>query len=84
MNKTELKTIPGIGKKLAIVLQNLGIRSVEDLKNKDPEKLYEKMQRQLKKPVDRCVLYAFRCAVYYASHKKHETEKLKWWNWKDK
>lgn len=32
---------------------------------------------------DRCVLYTFRCAVYYASNACHDAEKLKWWNWKD-
>jgi hypothetical protein len=29
------------------------------------------------------MLYTFRCAVYYASNTKHDSEKLKWWNWKD-
>ena len=33
---------------------------------------------------DRCVLYVFRCAVYYAEHEQHEPEKLKWWYWKDR
>ena len=33
--------------------------------------------------IDRCVLYVFRCAVYYAANETHESEKLKWWNWKD-
>jgi hypothetical protein len=35
-------------------------------------------------PVDRCVLYVFRCAVYYANNKTHDPELLKWWNWKDR
>ena len=34
--------------------------------------------------IDRCVLYVFRCAVYFASHSTHEAKLLKWWNWKDK
>jgi hypothetical protein len=34
--------------------------------------------------IDRCVLYGFREAVYYASHKNHDPELLKWWNWSDK
>jgi hypothetical protein len=25
----------------------------------------------------------FRCAVYYAGHREHDAELLKWWNWKD-
>jgi hypothetical protein len=28
-------------------------------------------------------LYTFRCAVYYASNKRHNPKLLKWWNWKD-
>jgi hypothetical protein len=34
--------------------------------------------------VDRCLLYVFRCAVYFASHKKHDPKLLLWWNWKDR
>jgi Pathogenicity locus len=33
--------------------------------------------------VDRCVLYVFRCAVYFASNEAHDPELLKWWNWSD-
>ena len=32
---------------------------------------------------DRCLLYVFRCAVYFAERKRHDPELLKWWNWKD-
>ena len=77
----ELQSIPGIGISLAKDLNSIGIRSVKDLKNKDPEKLYEKLCKKHGK-VDRCVLYTFRCAVYYASGGK-DKKLLKWWNWKD-
>lgn len=33
---------------------------------------------------DKCQLYVFRLAVYFAEHETHEAEKLKWWYWKDK
>ena len=33
--------------------------------------------------LDRCVLYVYRLAVYYAEHETHEPEKLNWWYWKD-
>ncbi len=79
----ELKTIPGVGKQIAIDLYDLGIRRVSDLKGKDPEKLYRDHEKQLGHRVDRCMLYTFRCAVYFAGVKKHDPEKLKWWNWKD-
>ncbi len=80
----ELQTIPGVGKAISQDLYNMGIHSVADLKNKNPEKLYTKLCVQKGMPVDRCMLYVFRCMVYFASHTKHDPELLKWWNWKDK
>ncbi len=79
----ELRTIPGIGKNIARDLWNLGIRSVRDLKGKSPERLYRKLCHQQGMPIDRCMLYVFRCAVYYASHKRHQPRLLLWWNWKN-
>ena len=80
----ELRTIPGVGKSISLDLWDLGIRSISALKNKDPEMLYWKHCSQVRQPVDRCLLYVFRCAVYYASHKQHNPELLLWWNWKDR
>jgi len=79
----ELQTIPGVGKSIAEDLRNLGIDHVHDLNKKNPEALYHSLCKKTGKPVDRCVLYVFRCAVYFASNSKHDPEKLKWWNWKD-
>ena len=78
-----LKQIPGIGEKLADELWKLGIHSVSELKNRDPEALYRLICTRKGRHIDRCVLYVFRCAVYYASNEKHDRELLKWWNWKD-
>lgn len=79
-----LKTIPGIGKKIEQYLRNIGIQSVEDLKGKSPETLY--FQDSLYKGFqeDRCLLYVFRLAVYFAENENLEQEKCKWWYWKDK
>ena len=33
---------------------------------------------------DKCQLYLFRMAIYYAENTVWEEEKLKWWYWKDK
>ncbi len=79
----ELQQIPGIGKKMAEDLWNLGIHSVHDLKGRDPEELYLRLCDQVGMRVDRCVLYTFRCAVYYASSPQHDPDLLKWWHWKD-
>ena len=79
-----LLEIPGIGKSLAEDLMNIGIRQVSDLKDKDPEKIYQKLCRYEGVRLDPCVLYTFRCAVYYASNKRHDAQLLKWWSWKDR
>lgn len=79
----DLKRIPGVGKKIGQVLWDLGFRSVADLKDQDPEELYAKLCAQKGGRVDRCVLYVFRCAVYFASNEKHDPARLKWWAWKD-
>ena len=78
-----LTSIPGIGLSLAEDLQDIGIKRTSDLKGKDPEKLYLKLEKLRDVHQDRCVLYTFRCAVYFANTKNHDPEKLKWWNWKD-
>ena len=78
-----LTAIPGIGKSIAKDLHNLGIYVAADLKGQDPEILYEKINKYYGKTQDRCLLYVFKCAVYFAGGGR-KTEKLKWWNWKDK
>ena len=80
----QLREIPGVGKSIAEDLWDLGMRSINDLENKEPELLYQQMCVMQGQKVDRCVLYVFRCAVYYASNTTHNPELLKWWNWKDR
>jgi len=82
----ELATIPGVGKSIATDLWNIGIMKIEDLIGKKPEKLFELSNKYAGVVQDRCLLYVFRCAVYYADTPETEqvADKLKWWNWKDK
>ena len=82
----ELKEIPGVGNSLATDLWNIGIKSISDLKGKNAEILFEKSNKYANTIQDRCVLYVFRSAIYYANTEKgsRDKEKLKWWNWKDK
>lgn len=79
----ELRTIPGVGGKIAEYMLGMGITSVQWLKGKDPERLYRALCLKSGGPVDRCMLYVFRCAVYFASNRVHDPELLKWWRWKD-
>lgn len=82
--KTDLLTIPNVGKNTKEDLLNIGITCVEDLVGKDPEDLYMQDCIYKKYQEDKCELYVFRAAVYYAEHETYEEEKLKWWYWKDK
>lgn len=77
-----LTDIPGVGKSIAEDLRLIGITSVSDLKDKNPETLYRLSNQKAGKTQDRCLLYVFRTAVYYAKGGR-EPQKLKWWNWKE-
>lgn len=79
----DLRRIPGVGPSISEDLWMLGYRSVNQLKGENPEEMYERICAMQGGYVDRCMLYVFRCAVYFASEKKHEPQKLSWWNWKD-
>lgn len=82
----ELMVIPGVGRSIAHDLRNIGIKGIRDLKDQDPEHLYEMVNRFEGVRQDRCLLYVLRCAVYFASTpaEEHDPEKLKWWAWKDR
>lgn len=81
-----LTSIPGVGKSIARDLWNIGIRDISDLYGQSPEKLYDLSNEFAGNVQDRCLLYVFRCAVYFAEtpEAEREKDKLKWWNWKDK
>lgn len=82
--KTDLSTIPGVGAQIERDLIALGYDSVASLAGEDPEQIYERDCIRRSCRVDRCMLYVYRCAVYYADHAEHDPEKLRWWYWKDK
>lgn len=56
---------------------DIGIFTIDDLIGKNSEELFERDCLVNGLQVDRCVLYAFRLAVYYANSDVHEPEKLK-------
>lgn len=79
----ELRKIPGVGKQTEQDLIMLGYPTIESLKNADPQQMYDRECAMRGQKLDRCVLYIYRCAVYFASNEHHDPEKLKWWNHKD-
>ena len=80
----QLQQIPGVGKTIARDMHNIGIHSIDDLNGRQAHQLYAKLCQFKAFPVDRCMLYVFRCAIYYASNTDHDPQLLKWQNWKDK
>lgn len=78
-----LLEIPGIGPRMAGELRDLGFTDPSEIRDQDPDQMYRDICEIRGNKLDRCVLYVFRCAVYYASHDTHDPELLKWWNWKD-
>jgi len=67
MTKSEsIKGLQGmcnIGPKTAERLYSLGIKTPEQMRKSDPEKLYERLKDKEGGKLDRCVLYQFRGAV---------------------
>jgi hypothetical protein len=78
----ELQSIPGVGPRTAEDLTDLRYSRVSQLRGADPEQMYHELCALRGEHIDRCVLYVFRCAVYYASNSVYDPELLKWWNWK--
>lgn len=78
-----LQEIPGVGPSIARDLRLLGITRVAQLKRRDPERLFARSNALRGMTQDRCLLYVFRCAVYYAREPRPTARLLKWWNWSD-
>lgn len=79
----ELQKIPSVGKDMEQHLRALGYDTIASLRGADPEEMYARECAQSAAPVDRCVLYVYRCAIYFAETEHPDPEKCKWWNWKD-
>jgi Pathogenicity locus len=77
-----LESIPGVGPRTAADLGALGIRRIEDLIGADPDALYGRLCNLHGGHADRCNLYVYRCAVYFAEGGR-DPGLLKWWTWKD-
>ena len=80
----ELRRIPGVGPSIARDLRDLGIRRIAALRRRSAERMYDRINALRGVRQDPCLLYVFRCAVYYASTSQPDPELLKWWNWKDR
>lgn len=82
--KSDLQSLPAIGPSLARDLMELGFRTPADLHGQDPEVMYADLCKLRGQHIDRCVLYAFRCAVHAVVSDNDDPELRKWWNWKNR
>lgn len=81
---SDLLKIPGVGPSIEKELFAIGIHCIEDLKGKNPETMFLQSCDVKGYQEDRCLLYVYRLAVYYAQNEQVDPKKLKWWYWKDK
>lgn len=85
MAKSDLLTIPGIGRTFVEDFARIKIFSISDLVDKDPELLYAALlaaNAAVDHKTSKNYLYVIRLAVYYANGGRAES-KLKWSAWKD-
>lgn len=82
-SKTDFRRIPGVGKITEQDLINLGYTCIASLRGEDPEEMYRRECKLKGCLVDRCQLYVYRLAVYFAETPEPDPEKLRWWKWKD-
>ena len=81
---SDLRNVPGIGARKEQELMELGYDSLEKLKSADPDELYFRACMKECRQLDKCVLYAFRCAVAYANDPNPDPTKYRWWYFCDK
>lgn len=81
---TDLRLVPGIGAKKEKELIEMGYDSLEKLKDADPDELYFQACAKANRQLDKCVLYAFRCAVAYAKDPAPNPDNYRWWYFCDK
>lgn len=79
-----LRDLVSIGPAMLRDFELLGIANVSQLSRQNPEKLYEKLCRITKQPVDICCLDVFRAAVAQARNPGLPVEQRQWWYWSRK
>lgn len=80
MNRT-LADLRSVGPATVRDLRLLGVTTVEELARREPEELYESLERLTGVAVDICMLDVFRCAVAQARDPLLPTEQRAWFWW---
>lgn len=80
----ELEDLISIGPAMLKDFEMLGIRSVKELARRDPQRMYERMERLTGQRQDPCVLDTFCAAVAQARNPRLPVEKCQWRWWSKK
>jgi len=75
----KLSDLKSIGKESLKDFNRLGIKSVEELAEQEPEKIYDELCKISGVIHDICVLDTFRCAVEQARNPNLPDEQKNWW-----
>lgn len=73
--KSDLESLPNIGKSIAADLRAIGITSSRDLQRKRPIQVYHQLETTMGHRHDPCVLYT----LLAAKHFLETSEKRPWW-----
>ena len=80
---SDLRSIPNIGTQTEKDLLEMGYTTIESLKRKTAQELYDQECALRGCKIDRCQLYLFRAVEYYVNTEHPDPAKCKWWFWKD-
>ncbi len=75
--------LPNVGKQTEHDLLAMGYTSIESLKGKKADDLYQEECHLRGCAIDRCQLYLYRALEYYINTESPDVNKSKWWYWKD-
>jgi len=81
MPQRRLQDLISVGPAFLRDFELLGVRSVEQLARRNPEKLYEGLCRITGQAQDICCLDVFRAAVAQARNPQLPIEQCQWWYW---
>jgi len=79
--RRELGDLISIGPAMLRDFELLGIRSVAQLAQQNPQRLYTRLSRATGQRQDPCVLDTFCAAVAQARNPRLPAEKCQWWYW---
>ena len=80
---SELRMIPNVGKQTEKALKAMGYETIESLKGKKAQELYDQECALRGEIIDRCQLYLYRAVEYFLNTEKPDPRKCPWWLWKD-